>query len=133
MNYSPWLIGRGVEVQVFTPAEGACQGKGVIARLSGVIAREQAASLVGADIMVAASQLAPLKANEYYWAELEGMRVLDQRGVELGRVSHLFETGAHDVMVIRNGGERLIPFRAPVLQRVDRAAGTIYVEWEDPE
>lgn len=133
LGYSPWLLDRGGEVQAVALAEGASQGKAIIARLDGVVDRDQAAKWVGAEIWVNASQLGPLNANEYYWAELEGLRVVDQGGTELGSVSHLLETGAQDVMVVRGGTERLIPFGAPVVKRVDRAAGVIYVEWEDPE
>ena len=133
LGYSPWLLDREGEVQAVALAEGASQGKGIVARLDGVVERDQAAKWVGAEITVHASQLAPLKDNEYYWAELEGLRVVDQSGTELGVVSHLLETGAQDVMVVRGDGERLIPFGAPVVKRVDRAAGVIYVEWEDPE
>ena len=134
LNYSPWLVVIGGTERVLTLAEGRAQGKGVIARLEGIADRDQAALLVGADIAVGREQLPAPAANEYYWAELEGARVVDQRGTELGRVSHLFETGgAHDVMVVRGDIERLIPFAGSVIKRVDLAAGVIHVDWEDPE
>lgn len=133
LNYSPWLVTIGGSERTLKLAEGRVQGKGVIARLEGVADRDQAAVLVGAEIAVARTQLPAPAANEYYWAELEGARVVDQRGIELGRVSHLFETGAHDVMVVRGTTERLIPFGGTVIKRVDLANGVIHVDWEDPE
>lgn len=133
LNYSPWLVTIGGSERTLELAEGRVQGKGVIARLEGVADRDQAAVLVGAEIAVGRAQLPAPAANEYYWAELEGARVIDQRGTELGRVSHLFETGAHDVLVVRGETERLIPFGGSVIKRVDLANGVIHVDWEDPE
>ena len=134
LNYSPWLVVIDGAERALSLAEGRAQGKGVIARLEGITDRDQAATLVGADIVVGREQLPAPAANEYYWAELEGARVVDQRGTELGRVSHLFETGgAHDVMVVRGEIERLIPFSGSVVKHVDLAAGVIHVDWEDPE
>ena len=61
------------------------------------------------------------------------MRVETTGGVELGRVSHLFETGANDVMVVKGERERLIPFTSGVTVRlVDLQAGLIVVDW-DPD
>lgn len=133
LNYNPWLVVVGGTERTVALAEGRPQGKGVIARLEGITDRDQAAPLVGADIAVNREQLPALTANEYYWAELEGARVMDQRGTELGRVSYLFETGAQDVMVVRGERERLIPFGATVIKRVDLTNGVIHVDWEDPE
>jgi 16S rRNA processing protein RimM len=54
-------------------------------------------------------------------------------GVELGTVSHLFSTGANDVMAVRGDRERLIPFVQPdFVQSVDFEANRIVVDW-DPE
>ena len=54
-------------------------------------------------------------------------------GVALGEVSHLFSTGANDVMAVRGERERLIPFVQPdYVKAVDFDAGTIVVDW-DPE
>lgn len=130
LSYSPWLIERHGTWRTFKIAEGQAHGKGVIARLEGCEDRDAAALLVGGQIHVLISQLPVAGKNEYYWAELEGLRVVNTAGVELGRVNHLFETGANDVMVVRGDRERLIPFAASVVQRVDRTAGVIYVDWD---
>jgi 16S rRNA processing protein RimM len=50
----------------------------------------------------------------------------------LGTISHVFDTGANDVMVIRGERERLVPFIAEVVDAVDLAAGVVRVDW-DPE
>jgi len=55
-------------------------------------------------------------------------------GRSLGRVDHLLETGANDVLVVDDSGrERLIPYvRDVVVRSVDLAGGRIEVDW-DPE
>jgi len=45
-------------------------------------------------------------------------------------VDHLFDTGANDVMVVRNGRERLLPATAQVIREVDLETGVIRVDWD---
>ena len=134
-DYQPWLLGAapGEEVEI-KGAKGRQQGKGMVAQLPGVETREQAAALIGSDIHVAREQLPPPAKDEYYWVDLEGIEVLTTQDVPLGQVSHLFATGANDVVVVRDGGrERLIPFIQGVYVRsVDLSAGRMVVDW-DPE
>jgi 16S rRNA processing protein RimM len=71
--------------------------------------------------------------DEYYWADLEGLRVETSEGVDLGIVDHLIETGANDVLIVRGDRERLIPFLRPsVVREIDLDASRIVVEW-DPD
>lgn len=131
LRYSPWLLGPdGIERRV---VEGKAQGKGVIARLDGCNDRDQAAALIGQDIAIHRAQLPPPHPDEFYWVDLEGLSVITQSGVDLGRVSHLFATGANDVLVVIGERERLIPFVwDDVIVDVDFAQRRICVEW-DPE
>lgn len=80
------------------------------------------------------SELPPLEEGEFYWTDLEGLRVETVSGKPLGVVDYLFATGANDVMVVKDGKrERLIPFvRERVVTRVDLDAGVVVVDW-DPE
>jgi 16S rRNA processing protein RimM len=58
--------------------------------------------------------------------------------VELGKVDHLLETGANDVLVVRQPmagdqpKERLIPWGDDVVTRVDLEQARIEVNW-DPD
>jgi 16S rRNA processing protein RimM len=104
-----------------------------VARISGVDDRDAAAVWVGADILVARSQLPAAKPGEYYWADLEGLDAVTPDGTALGRVSHLFETGANDVLVLRGERERLVPYLpGSVVREVDLAARRIVLDW-DPD
>ena len=119
--------------------EGRNQGKGLVAALEGVNDRESAQLLVGAEIRVGKDKLPQLEAGEYYWYQLEGLDVMTGDGVLLGKVSHLMETGANDVLVVRacqgslDERERLIPYLPDqVVTSVALGDGRITVDW-DPE
>ena len=134
-DYQPWQLstapGEAVEV---SGVEGRPQGKGLICRLPAVTTRDEAAALVGKDIYVARESLPPPGKGEFYWVDLEGLEVVTTEGVALGRVSHLFATGANDVVVVRDGErERLVPFiQGSYVRSVDMEAGRMVVDW-DPE
>ena len=134
-DYQPWLLSAapGVETQI-AGAKGRVQGKGIVAQLPGVDDREQAAALIGSDIHVDRAQLPPPAEGEYYWVDLEGVEVVTTLGVALGRISHLFATGANDVVVVRDGErERLVPYvMGSYVRSVDLSAGRMVVDW-DPE
>jgi 16S rRNA processing protein RimM len=133
-KYRPWLLKRpGGETEI-DGAQGRAQGKGLVASLPGVANRDAAAELIGAEVWVRRSALPKAKRGEYYWVDLEGADVVTTEGVVLGTVSHLFATGANDVMVVRDGErERMIPFvLKKFVHEVDLNAGRITVDW-DPD
>lgn len=134
VEYRPWLLlAAGTQHQVEV-REGRRHGKTVIARLAGCDDPAAAAPLVGADVAVLRGRLPQPVGGDVYWTDLEGLRVQTRDGVALGRVDHLLETGANDVLVVRDGRrERLIPWiRETVVTRVDVEAGELTVDW-DPE
>jgi 16S rRNA processing protein RimM len=131
LNYDRWLLGRKNGWQEATVAEGQRHGKTIIARLDGYVDRDQAAGLVGADIGVPREAMPETESDQYYWSDLEGLRVLHRDGTELGKLAYLLETGAHDVMVVQGEQERLIPFVLDkVVLGVDLDKGEIEVDWE---
>ncbi len=131
LNYDRWLLIRKDGWQEATVAEGQRHGKTVIVRIEGYDDRDQAAGLVGTEIGVPRDELPETGSDQYYWSDLEGLRVVHRDGSELGRVDYLLETGANDVMVVKGETERLIPFvMDKVVLGVDLANGEIRVDWE---
>ena len=129
LRYSPWYL----DGHPRRPVTGQRHGKGLIVQLEGCDDRDAAAALVGTAIAVRRDQLPPPEADELYWADLEGLRVVTTKGVELGVVERLFETGANDVMVVQGERERLIPFLWDhVVRDVSLEHGEMRVDW-DPE
>lgn len=132
-EYSPWLINQKGQWREVKVEAGQRNGKMIIVKLAGVDDRDQAQLLMGARIAIEPQQLEALDDGQYYWRQLEGLKVVTTAGVELGRVDHLMETGANDVMVVKGDRERLIPFtQGHAVQKVDLAAGVVTVDW-DPE
>ena len=132
--YNPWLIGRQGADQLwreYTVDEVSVFGRRLVARLRGINDRDEARSLYNAEIAVTNEQLPPLPEGEYYWFEIEGLRVVNHKGVSLGVVSHLMDASAHNVLVVRSDErERLIPYiKKQVVLNVDLSAGEMTVEW----
>lgn len=112
-------------------AEGQPHGKAIVARFDGVNDRDAAAGLVGCEIAVPRSDLPPANDGRYYWSDLEGLTVVRKNGTTLGVVSHLLETGAHDVLVVKGERETLIPFVPDeFILGVDLDKGEIVVDWD---
>lgn len=130
IDYSPWLVKTAEGLREMVVEDGRAQGKGVVVKLAGVDDRDQASQLIGADIEIKLSQLPPPSKGEYYWAQLVGLEVVTLAGQSLGKVDHLVETGANDVLVVRNGKERWLPATASVIRKVDLEAGVIRVDWD---
>jgi 16S rRNA processing protein RimM len=123
---------------VFTAAKQ--HGKGLVALVDGVDDREQARLYCQCDIAILETELPAADDDEVYWHQLEGLEVYSSEPAQLlGRVRHMMETGANDVLVVRGSEgsidkrERLIPWLLKdVIKEVDIDAGFIRVEW-DPE
>ncbi len=136
-NYHPWYLQVQGRWQPFELEAGRVHGKGLIARLAGCRDRDRAAGLVGSDIAIRREQLPPAGEDEYYWSDLTGLQVVTIEGKPLGTVTRLMETGANDVLVVREPGEqgreRLIPFlREQVIRGIDLEKRELVVDW-DPE
>ena len=131
LDYSPWYVRVAGEWQTYVVKTGQVQGKGIVAQLQAVNDRDQAQALVGCTIAIPREQLQPLRQDEYYWADLQGMEVVNLTGFVFGSVDSLFETGANDVMVVRGDEERLIPWiMHAVIKSVALDERRIVVDWE---
>lgn len=109
-------------------------GKGWVAKLSGVDDRDAAESLTGQYFGAPRAALPPPDQNEYYWADLVGLAVVNLQGKPLGQVAEMIESGAHAVMVVveqheADRTERLLPFVDHVVKEVDVPGGVIRVDW----
>ena len=131
LRYQPWIfVHNGVE-SVLAGARGRDNPRGVVATIPGVDDRDAAQALVGSEIWVARSVLPKSGPSDYYWVDLEGLRVETTDGVDLGQVSHLFATGANDVLVVRGEREHMIPFVLDhYVVSIDLDAGRMLVDWD---
>lgn len=132
LDYQPLYRQTAQGWQPVELEQGRVQGKGIIAKFLGFDDRDAATTLLGQDLAVSRTQLPAVDADEIYWADLQGLRVITLSGQALGVIDHLFDTGANDVMVVQGERERLIPFIPSVVGTIDLTAKVLHVDW-DPE
>jgi 16S rRNA processing protein RimM len=129
LNFPVWNIGRGEQWREVKVLDSEVHHKTLVARLDGCNDRDAAAALKGLEVAVPRAALPEAPENEYYWSDLIGLEVVNVQGEVLGKVTELLETGANDVLVVEGERERLLPFTAQVILKVDLAAGRISVDW----
>lgn len=90
---------------------------------------EEVSGLVNQYVEVHASDRPPLPEGEYYHHQLLGLQVVDENGIQLGRLKQILETGANDVYIVQpeQGKEILLPAIDSVLRSIDLAQGRIIV------
>ncbi len=99
----------------------------VVIRLKGVDDRNQADALKGMKLYVPRSALPKPAKNEFYHADLIGLRVEDEGGKRLGTVRAIHNFGASDVIEIEDarGQTTMLPFTRAIVPVVDIAGGRI--------
>ena len=90
--------------------------------LEGVPDRNAAEALKGRFVFGELALLPTLGDDEFYWYELVGCEVVSEDGRRIGTVRELWETGAHDVLVVQDddGGQVLLPTAREFMIGVDR-------------
>lgn len=83
----------------------------------------------GKELWVTRENAVPLEENEYYIADLIGLKVISDEDEELGTLADVMQTGANDVYVVKlkNGKEGLFPAIADCVQSVDIEKGIMVV------
>lgn len=107
-------------------------GDDVVASVRDISDRSSAEALRGARIFVPRSSFPTAGSDEFYWVDLIGLQVFNRDGVLLGEVSGLLDNGAQSVLQVRaepTAADRLIPFVAAHVDRVDLAGRRIDVDW----
>src|SRR5690606_20615311 len=104
LRYQPWTLrdARGGEREV-SGVRARQTAKGVVARIACGEDRHATEALLICEQFAPLSVLPPPEVGEYYWVDLEGVRVRNLDGDDLGTFSHLFSTGANDVVLVREG------------------------------
>ena len=104
---------------------------GFSVRLGGVVTKEDADALRNVSLFADRDQMPALPDDEYYYADLIGLAVLDTGGTELGKVKNVMEHGAGDLLEVIVPGSSdtiLLPFSQAVVPTVDLATGRIITD-----
>lgn len=135
LDYDAFWVAEGQGLRKIEIDEARPQGEGLVGHIKGCDVREETRAYTGLDLLVPKTELPELDEG-YYWHELEGLRVVNCDGEDLGVVDHLLATGANDVMVVRGDDasvdrqERLLPYvEEQVVQEVDLGARIMRVDW----
>jgi 16S rRNA processing protein RimM len=106
--------------------------RGALLALKEINHRDQAKTLVGADLQIEKAKLPELQAGVYYWYDLIGLKVFTTDDRYLGRLESIIETGANDVYVVKDDArEILIPALKSVVHKIDIEANLMRVELPD--
>ena len=127
-KYSPLMSDDGHEytVKITRSVKG-----GFAARLSGIRFKDEADALRGKKLSADRALLPNLPDDEYYYADLVGLEVLDTGGEILGKIAAVDNHGAGDILEIRGPalkGSILIPFTKEIVPTIDLTAGRVIID-----
>ncbi len=124
-DYGPLYSEDGTKTFHITLTRPVTGGFG--ARIAGVATKEQADSLRGLSLFAPRSVLPALPDDEFYYADLIGLDVVDTGGAALGTVKAVHNHGAGDILEVGAQG-LLIPFTRKAVPTVDLAARRVVVD-----
>ena len=104
---------------------------GFTARLDGVVTKEDADALRNVSLYAERAVMPSLPDDEYYYADLIGMSVLDTGGVTLGIVKNVMDHGAGDLLEIAVPAQAetvLLHFTQAAVPTVDMATRRIIAD-----
>ena len=93
----------------------------LLVKFEGIDTVEEAEKFKNLQIKIDSENIEELEENEFYFHEIIGCEVFDEKGQSLGEVVEILTPGANDVWVIKsqNGKEILIPYIEDVVKKID--------------
>jgi len=131
-----WWVGKeGSQPETWQQArllKCRVHGDVLVAELEALHDRNASEAVRGMLVGVPRAAMPAVGKDEYYWADLIGMQVVNTHDQPLGEVLGLIETSANDVLRVGDADtvERLLPFVASVVLDVDLNQRRIRVDWE---
>jgi 16S rRNA processing protein RimM len=114
------------EIEALRPAKDH-----LVVRLSGVRDRDAAERLTNVRLYIARERLPPPAPEEFYHADLIGLRAEDRDGTALATIVGIHDFGAGDLLELRPPGAAntvLMPFNDTTVPVVDIAGGRIVID-----
>lgn len=105
----------------------------LVVRVEGVNDRTAAEKLTNITLAIAREDLPPADEEEFYHADLLGLRAETREGALIGKIAAVLNFGAGDILDVRpeEGDSLLLPFTKKVVPVVDIAGGRVVVEPPD--
>jgi len=120
----------GKEPQPYKVEAAGSQPKNALLKLGGVADMDQAAALKGATLFIPESLVPPPADGEYYYYQLEGLKVETESGELVGTLDFVGKTPGNDVYFVQppGGGEhKLVPALKKAIVSVDLESGLMVV------
>ena len=131
LRYTDWHVYLNNKWQAIKLLCVETHSKAIIAQVEGYPERESVTRLTNAEIAVQQEQLAELEPGEYYWHQLIGMSVVNQKGEPFGSVIEILPTGANDVLVVQGEKRHLIPYLpGQYVLEINNSQRIITVDWD---
>lgn len=104
-------------------------GNKAYVKLQDVDSIDRASELAGLDIFLPLEQLPKLKGNKFYFHEVPGFKIVDEKHGLIGSLEQVLEyPGQALFQVIVGKKEVLIPILDEIITKVDRRSKTIYIQ-----
>jgi len=103
----------------------------LVVRFKGIDSREQAEKLNGVGLYIPRDELPPAEEDEFYWADLIGLRMERADGAAIGEVVAVTNFGADDLLEVRLEGQKrtvYVPFTKAIVPVVDVAGGRLVAD-----
>ena len=102
--------------------------KRLLMQLEGCHDVTQAEALRDYEVCIARQHFPPLPEGEYYWFDIEGLRVFTDDGHMLGTIAEIIYTGSNDVYVVQDGSQEfLIPALRDVVRCINLERGEVHL------
>jgi 16S rRNA processing protein RimM len=127
-DYGPLTDGDGA--RRFTVSLQAAQKGHFLARIAEIDSRETAQAMAGTRLYVEREKLPPTEEDEFYHADLIGLRAETPDGAVMGTVAALHNFGAGEMIEIAPPAARsvLLPFDRATVPVIDLAGGRVVVD-----
>ncbi len=100
-NYNVFIYHTGENISI-NILDLKVMPKKIIIKLENYDSIDDVEKFIGLNIYMHENELIKLKSNEYYWRDLEGLKVYDSSKMYIGVVDFIFNNGANDVLVIKD-------------------------------
>lgn len=115
-------------VPFFVESLGLKGNRGIIA-FEDVLTYEQAEAMRGCALYLPLTMLPVLQADQFYYHEIIGYKVVDAKEGELGLIKAVYASGRQDLLEMTyQGQEILIPISDEIVSSVDRPGQLLHVQ-----
>ncbi len=104
------------------------KGSKAIVKFEDINSIEAATPLINCGLFLPEDTLDDLNESQFYYHEIMGFKVVDEKLGELGTVATVYSMSTQDLIAMNyQGNEVLIPVNDTIVPRTDRALRTLYV------